>query len=246
VGEGRERHVKVPRSSWPPSFPPVVLHTSVKIRDAHPAYAAAKSGDAEAALELAEFLIQPTAIEKLARIFAQCSNPVLLPIHAEEQDGFNAIPLGISQILSAVSGVPIDDEILQVNKVAHTHADGFTRLARQPEFDGHVNEKAEYFIIDDHFGMGGTIANLRGYVLAHGAKVRAATTLTASRSNDIIAQSGVTLGALRRKFGSDLDGYLEEKFGFGADCLTEPEGSYLLRVANIDTIRNRVTAAEGD
>ena len=55
---------------WPAGFPDVVVHTTVAVRDAHPAYGAAKSGDAEAALRLASDLLNREAIERLRPMVA--------------------------------------------------------------------------------------------------------------------------------------------------------------------------------
>lgn len=68
--------------------------------------------------------------------------------------------------------------MVQANVVNHTGADGFTRLARQAVFTGTVLAGASYFIVDDFIGQGGTMANLRGDIEQHGAKVIGATALT--------------------------------------------------------------------
>ncbi|MDX2223908.1 MAG: hypothetical protein SFV21_14255 [Rhodospirillaceae bacterium] len=221
-----------------------MLHTSVKIRDAHPDYAAAKSGDAEAAAHLSYDLLDRQKILFVKEFIARLERPSLLPIHAEEQNGFNAIPLGMSDVLSRLLQVPTNDSVYQSNIVSHTRADGFGRIARQATFTGRVAPGAQYIVVDDHFGMGGTIANLRGFVMSRGATVGLATTLTASRANDIIAIQRITLETLVDKFGSGLDEYLEEKFGFGVKCLTEPEAGYLARATSLDQIRARIASAE--
>ena len=41
-----------PRTPWAEDFPAVAIHATIHRRDAHPGYAAAKAGDAEAAWEL--------------------------------------------------------------------------------------------------------------------------------------------------------------------------------------------------
>lgn len=52
--------------------------------------------------------------------------------------------------------------VLQTNVVAHTGADGFSRLARQAEFAGAIQPGCDYVLVDDFVGMGGTLANLKG------------------------------------------------------------------------------------
>ena len=56
----------------------------------------------------------------------------------------------------------------------HTGADGFSRLARPAEFVGVVQAGCEYVLVDDFVGMGGTRANLKGYIESKGGRVLAA------------------------------------------------------------------------
>jgi hypothetical protein len=128
--------------------------------------------------------------------------------------------------------------------VTHTRADGFHRLAHHALFDGPVDARAEYIRVDDHFGMGGTLANLREYLLASGANVLGATTLTASRGNAILALSQATRSELTARHGQNLERYLNSAFGFGGDCLTAPEAGYLNRTSDVDVIRARIAAAK--
>ena len=69
---------------------------------------------------------------------------------------------------------PHDLGVTQINVVAHTGADGFSRLARQAEFAGVVQVGCEYVLVDDFVGMGGTLANLKGYIESNGGRVLAA------------------------------------------------------------------------
>jgi hypothetical protein len=94
-----------------------------------------------------------------------------------EGDGVNAIPETFAEKLAEKLGLEVESGIVQTNIVGHTGSDGFGRLARQPQFDGAVQEEKEYFIVDDFIGMGGTIANLKGYIELKGGIVigRAAT-----------------------------------------------------------------------
>lgn len=49
----------------------------------------------------------------------------------------------------------VESSIVQTNVVAHTGANGFSRLARQAEFDGSVSKHACYVLVDDFVGQGG-------------------------------------------------------------------------------------------
>lgn len=107
---------------------------------------------------------------------------ILLPITAEETTGFNAIPDAMAQVLSRELDLPVSvGEIVQSNTVGHTRAPAFNRLVTPATFEGVVQPGAQYVLVDDHVGVGGTLANLKGYVEQNGGHVLAMTTLTQSR-----------------------------------------------------------------
>jgi hypothetical protein len=56
-------------------------------------------------------------------------------------------------------------------------------------------------LLDDHVGLGGTVANLRGYVEARGGRVLAITTLTESREARQNSLRAETLAMLRERHG---------------------------------------------
>ena len=170
-----------PRAPWPPGFPQVIVHSEVVLRDHHPSYAAAKSGDDEAALALVEDLLSAAATASLRELLAGRA-AILLPISAIETTGFNAIPDAMAQVLAVELGLPVSfGEIVQNNRVGHTRAPAFNRLVTPAAFEGPVAVGQDYVLIDDHVGLGGTLANLRGHIESHGGRVLVMTTLTQSR-----------------------------------------------------------------
>ncbi|MDN5848667.1 MAG: hypothetical protein L0H63_03375, partial [Nitrococcus sp.] len=91
---------------------------------------------------------------------------ILVSVTAQEAAGVNAIPEALADLLAARLGLETDASIVQANAVNHTGADGFSRLARQAVFSGEVQPGAQYLIVDDFIGQGGTMANLRGFIEA--------------------------------------------------------------------------------
>jgi hypothetical protein len=175
------------RVPWPANFPEVVIHTDVRARDSHPGYAAAKSGDADAGLMLAADLLSPDGLARIQALVGDRST-LLLPVVADELTGFNAIPDAMAQVLGAELGFQvIAGEIVQTNKVGHTRAPAFQRLVTPATFEGYVQPGAHSVLVDDHVGLGGTLANLRGHVETRGGEVIAITTLTESRDARIIS-----------------------------------------------------------
>jgi len=134
-------------------------------------------------------------------------------------------------------------EILQNNKVGHTRAPAFNRFVTPACFEGLVRENANYVLVDDHVGLGGTLANLRGYVENHGARVLAMTTLSESRGARQIALQPGMLNMLREKHGEELEEFWTQQFGYGLDCLTDVEAKVLHREPTPDSIRARLAQA---
>ena len=231
------------RLPWPPDFPDVVIHIDVRTRDSHPGYAAAKAGDAEAALMLASDLLSPNGIVSLQEIIGNRPT-LLLPVVADELTGFNAIPDAMAQILGSKLGLPvIAGEIVQTNKVGHTRAPAFQRLVTPATFEGQVQPGANYVLVDDHVGLGGTLANMRGYVEARGGEVIAITTLTESRDARIISLQPATRNVLWDQHGQALDDLWQSQFGYGIDCLTEVEALNLCRQHSVAAIEDFLAQA---
>ena len=231
------------RQPWPAEFPEVVIHTTVSQRDAHPNYANAKAGAPDEALTLAVDLLDDAAKMALGALIA--GRPaILLPVVADETTGFNAIPDAMAQVLGRnLDLAVVAGQIVQINMVGHTRAPAFQRLVTPAMFDGPVQSGACYVLVDDHVGLGGTLANLRGYVEAHGGSVIAITTLTESRDARRISLRPETRAVLWRKHGDELDILWKTQFGHGIDCLTEVEALQLCRQQSVAEIENFLAKA---
>ena len=232
------------RTLWPLDFPDVVVHTGVAERDAHPGYAQAKAGDPDAAFELAFDLLNDAAVDHLREVLTDtCA--LLLPVVADETLGFNAIPDAMAQILARDLDLPVveNGEIVQINKVGHTRAKAFQRLVTPAFFEGPVEAGANYFLVDDHVGLGGTLANLRGHIELNGGHVIGMTALTESRDGRRISLRPATFDMLWEKHGEALDQLWQDQFGYGIGCLTEVEGQVLCRQPSVDAIEDFLAQA---
>lgn len=235
--------IQPPRTPWPHAFPDVVIHTKVSIRDANPDYLAAKSGDAEAALALAVMLTDDAAVDEVAILTCE-AHATLVPVVADETLGFNAIPDALAQVIGRKLDWPVaSGGIVQVNKVGHTRAPSFQRLVTPAEFEGPVETGGRYILVDDHVGLGGTLANLRGYIETHGGTVIGMTTLTESRAARTISLQASTKAMLWNKHGQDLEDLWQFQFGYGIDCLTEVEAQVLCRQPTADSIEDFLAQA---
>ena len=153
-----------PRTPWF-DFPDVHLHATESAVKQHPSYWLAKTGDADAAVELVTANVDAFKAQALVDLVARqglAYAPWLVSAHAYESEGVNAIPEAFADVLGRLLGWPVDGGILQMNVVSHTGADGWSRLARPAAFDGPIEPGRHYVLVDDFVGMGGTLANLKG------------------------------------------------------------------------------------
>lgn len=137
---------KPPRAPWSPgfpAFPDVALHAEETSVRRSVGYLEAKSGDADAAIELVMRFLSPVAIE-LVNGFAQQREPIIVSVHAVEQQSVNAIPEAMANELGRRLDWPVEHDIVQVNVVGHTRADGYRRLANQAAFSGAVTAGSDY------------------------------------------------------------------------------------------------------
>jgi len=221
----------------------VVVHGDLKARNSHFCYAAAKSGDAQAAQELVDDLLSPEETDRIAALIG-CIPARLLAVTADEAAGFNAIPDAMAEALACRLGLDVlSGMINQANKVGHTRANGWHRLATPAIFEGEVILGAAYFLVDYHVGFGGTLANLRGFILEHGGYVVGMTALTETGGARQIALRQETLDMLWLKHGSGLDAFWRYEFGHGIECLTEIEAGYLCRAESVAAIEARMAEA---
>ena len=152
-------------------------------------------------------------VKQLADTFAQ-QKPILVSAHAVEGAGVNAIPEALADMLAQLLGWPTDNGIVQINIVAHTGADGFSRLARQAKFDGDAKAGKPYLLTDDFVGQGGTLANLRAHIMSRGGNVVGATVLTGKPHSAKMTLDVATYKQLRLKHGEGLEDWWNQRFGF--------------------------------
>ena len=234
-----------PRVAWQ-GFPDAVLLADETRTRRHPAYAAAKAGDAAAATNLVHALVDEAGIAAVRRLLGtvEAVQPVLVSAHAYEREGVNAIPAALARLLNERLGVPFDTAVVQTNVVGHTGAGGYGRLARQAAFGGEAEKGREHVMVDDFIGQGGTLANLRGWIEKQGGTVVGAVGLAGKPYSAKLNPSEEQLHELREKHGPDFEKWWREHFGHAFDCLTQSEARYLARSPDADTIRDRLAAAE--
>ena len=234
---------RVPRFPWG-DFPDVLRNGNLGELKQQPEYAAAKSGDAKAALSLADRVIRPEFVKAVVNLGASHPRPVLLPMLAEESVGDNRIPLAFAEVLSERLGWQVERDILQINRTWHTNAGADHRLIARCLFDGTVEHDAGYILIDDTLTMGGTLADLRGFIMNKGATLLGATVA--------VAHEGALHLPIRDKMQEDIYArhgkdavreFAHEEFGYGIECLTQGEAGHIRKALSLDALRDRFTQA---
>jgi hypoxanthine-guanine phosphoribosyltransferase len=223
-------------------FPDVVLHAEELDVKRHPQYQHAKAGDIAAAGVLVADLADQESVEQLRAMIGNRAAE-LVPIHALESAGVNEIPAALARLLSVQLDLPMNHSIVQTNSVGHTGASGFHRLANQALFEGSVVQEANYVVVDDFVGQGGTLANVIGLLRSCGGNVLGATVLTGKPHSAKLAPDDELLRALRHKHGRELESWWHDVYGFGFDCLTRSETRYLEKSPDAHSIRDRLIAA---
>jgi len=223
-------------------FPAVFIHASESFVKTHPAYSAAKAGDGLAAMELASAAISPKILEQPWKRFNEHA-PILVSAHAEEASGVNAIPDAMTWVISAFLKWPREPRIIQTNKVSHTGASGYERLQRQALFGGSIVIGLNYLLVDDFVGQGGTLANLRGHILAQKGRVIGATVLTGKDYSAELVLAEEKLSELRRQHGH-IESWWRQRFGLGFESLTASEARYLSRTRSAERIIEGLEAVD--
>jgi hypothetical protein len=224
-------------------FPAVYIHAPEQVIRAHHAYAAASAGDVWAAMELEADAVSPYMLERLWRRFDALA-PVLVNARAKKTAATNVISDATARAISAFLRWPRERRVIQVNQVQHCGASGYQRLRRQAVFRGRVLMGLNYLLVDDFIGHGGTLANLRGHILAQQGFVIGATVLAGSDYAAELALADVKLSALRRQHGH-IEYWWRQRFGFGFESLTAAEARFLSRNRTAERIIEGLEAADG-
>lgn len=232
--------MKSTRVAWG-DFPPVVRN-GLSMLSREPEYVAAKAGDQKAALEMVYRLMTDGMVQEVKDIVG--SEPVrIVPIQAEEMTGRNMIPLAVAEVLAYHLDLEVEYDICQSTRVHRTGSSADHRLAFTPKFAGKVEAGKSYFIVDDTMTVGGTLAELRGYIASNGGNVLGAAVMACRESAQNLPITEKMLDRIRQKHGDKLNDYWMQEFGHGIDKLTQHEAGHLRAAASFDSIRDRITAA---
>lgn len=205
----------------------------------HDAYRAAKHGyDLDAADVVVQRSLARSTIDSIVAhvVVSGLNGRIIMPHPAfDDEDGIkclshgdrpnNAIPFAYANYLSALTGLPVDEEIVQAARVGRTKLGKCARFLYQPTFGGAVRLDQPYIIVDDAVTTAGTMAALRSYIVRNGGTVIFATALASSTGkNRPFAVRPETVQVLTDAYGGGLNPFWVETVGHEVQCLTEVEG----------------------
>lgn len=241
------------RTPWPNGFPPVMIHGPWQgdghsgLADDPDYFPAKKKRQPEAALRVINRFMRESTCQS---IFDVCEAPgeqppLVVTPSMNLLESQNVLAIGYGQTLAFEMDWPVAKHIFQSQSVKRDFVtDGWFRITHQPEFYGDVEAGRRYVIADDVCTMGGTIATLRGFIESKGGHVICATTLAGKTALGLdIAISDQTRYGLETREGGEFAALVNEELGYGIDCLTEPEGHFLLRCASPELLRAGIDGA---
>ncbi|QIL80984.1 phosphoribosyltransferase [Diaphorobacter sp. HDW4A] len=227
--------------SMPTELPDAIIGDALGAASKHPDYAAAKAGDVEAAVRLAQDLVTPDVVAKVRAAIGD-ARPLVVPVAAEESAGRNKIPRAAAEVLAQRLGLETASGIVQANRAHRTGLDGLDRIFAPVDFAGTV-APGDYLLVDDTLTQGGTFAALASHIREGGGTVTGVVALTGKQYSAKIQPSSEILSSLRQKHG-DLEHEFRAATGYGFDALTESEARYLARYEPSQRLRDRI-AEEG-
>jgi hypothetical protein len=97
----------------------IQIHSTIEKLKHLPGYQKAKAGDPIAAHECILAVFKPA---KMRAILQAHPGAIIVPVHAEERNGRNALPVALAYEIGVLGGNPVNVEIVQANRTFHTGA----------------------------------------------------------------------------------------------------------------------------
>ncbi|MDR1909472.1 MAG: phosphoribosyltransferase [Spirochaetaceae bacterium] len=241
---------------WDENFPKVMRFVDLqnvcakpwKLLFNHPDYDAAKNHeDRQAAARLVKSLLDtPDNIKQLKSLKTSFPDAIVVPVRAVEAGGKNRIPEMLAEYISKKTGLQVDTTIIQANQVFRTGSDPWHRFAFRPEFDGEVQNRRNYILVDDVFAFGGSFSELRRHIEKNGGKaVQTAAMALGGHGGEIALSSAMRVKLLDTHGEQPLSSFMKEidLYEGNFNCLTQPEAYALAKTPSLNAARDQIFAA---
>lgn len=178
--------------------------------------------------------------EKAYELKKRFPNAVLLPVRYLEEEGRNKLPSTLAAGISMLTGMPVVDDVLQVEHIGRREKDEIDRLLTIAKFDGKVVPGREYILVDDGVGQGGTLSELRHYIENRGGKFVATTAFGAGIFAHRLSVKSETIKRIKAKHGRyETEQFLKEyDVAWNLEALTEKQARRILSQDPTDALRS--------
>ncbi|MFN3832148.1 MAG: phosphoribosyltransferase [Allorhizobium sp.] len=210
----------------------------------HPLYDAAKgSRDVGAALEIMDDLVTADTFNKLKQLEHQYGmRPKLIAPSAQIGESNNALAISYAQWLGHELGWGVEEGIFQTKDFSKDKSTAWVRIAHRSGFYGEIDKTTPYVIVDDVVTLGGTLADLRSFILGKGGRVIGMSTLASKDGNDVqIRLNSSEQTELEKFYGSDLAKFCNELLGFDHRGFTSPEAARVLSCSGYVDLRKKIS-----
>lgn len=238
------------RVPWPNDFPDVFVNAmwASKEKDvaslkSHPLYQPAKGErDMRSALSLIDDIITKETVENLASLATRSKvAPKLIAPAAQLGDSNNALATGYAYWLGKELDWEVEERVFQAKAFSKDKSNAWTRIANTSAFYGEIDKTTPYVIVDDVITLGGTLADLRSFILGKGGSVIGMSALASRNGHDTPIHLGQKLKSELEKFyGSNFASDCQSILGYSHDCLTRSEGEKVLGCSGYVDLRKKV------
>ena len=215
----------------------------------HPLYQSAKQNrDRYAAIDIIDQIAKDDVLNEIYDCHFNDSDgaewPYIIAPAKTIGNRNNSLAISYAEWLGHEFGWPVEERVFQQKTMSRDRNGAWFRLAHRTTFYGAVHAGRNYVIVDDVMTMGGTLADLKGFIESQGGRVICMSVLAHRSGRNVhISLANSTLSALQCHHGPSLGEFCEKELGYDDDCLTEPEAIRLLNAASLDRVREALDGA---
>ncbi|HEY0125293.1 MAG TPA: phosphoribosyltransferase [Rhizobium sp.] len=196
----------------------------------------------DASLDLLDDLVIKDTITKLRELEEKCgAKPKLIAPAAQPSDSNNVLAIGYANWLGHELDWDVEDGVFQIKDFSKDKLNGWVRIAHRSTFYGEIDKTSPYVIVDDVITLGGTLADLRSFILGKGGRVIGMSTIASKDGSDVqIRLDNDNQTKLEKSYGSDLAKFCHELLGFDHKGFTGAEADRVLGCSGYVDLRKKI------
>ncbi len=239
------------RTPWRSGFPDVFVHAdwrggSVSLAEQSRYRAAKKFGDAHAAREIVEFLLNDESVYAVGDMVnpSNISNTYVVAPARTYMSPANALPHVFAFVIANELSLPVCMSIYQYDGIKRDQRGFWQRFANPVSFRGNIPKRADFILVDDVVTTGGTLAALRGLIEKQGGNVICMTALSSPGGTNVkLALDPGTCNRLKSAHEGRLARLIKSETHYAIEHLTEPEATKLLAARSPHEVRQAIARA---